>query len=306
MAQTPSPHSGQTASADPVQALRLPTTAESELHAALARKDYRAAEAQLLQALNADPSAPESAQRLLLLGDVYFLAEDYLQAAAAWQKASRLKPLPEQVRFSLAMAYIRLRRPDWATAALTALHQQYPANALYPFWMGRIAYDAQQYSSAADAFRLAIQLDPAFVRAHDNLGLCLYDMNQVNAAIAEYRRAIQLQQGRADASPWPYLNLGIAEEFQGNLDGAAAAYREATKIDAGFDQPHYQLGNLLASQNQLAEATQELEKAVQLNPSYLQAHAALARVYRREGQLGKAQKEADICTLLRQKAAGAN
>src|SRR5207253_2081618 len=74
-------------------------------------------------------------------------------------------------RFTLAMAYVVLGRPDWARPELAALSAADPGNPLYPYWLARLDYDQEHYAEAVAGFRRALALDPAYARAHDNLGL---------------------------------------------------------------------------------------------------------------------------------------
>ena len=159
---------------------------------AIAKKDYRGAQAYLLDLLGKTTGAARRRTVLIELGSVYFLDHDPTQAAVAWSKADALEKLPEKLRFSLAMAYVQMGHRDWAEAALKGLQKSGPTNALYPFWLGRIEYDRQVYDAAIVHFREAIRLDAGMAKAHDNLGLSLYAVNDVDGAILEFKRAIEL------------------------------------------------------------------------------------------------------------------
>ena len=103
--------------------------------------------------------------------------------------------------------------------------------------------------------------DPAFMRAHDNLGLCYEAQHQPELAIRHYREAIRLNRAGADKSPWPPLNLGVLLRQRGELTEADALFREAIGYDASFARAHYELGLLLEQRGDTAGATQALERA---------------------------------------------
>ncbi len=55
-------------------------------------------------------------------------------------------------------------------------------------------------------FRRAIELNPEFAEAHDNLGTTLAGCGRVDEAIAHYQRALEIDPGYAYA----HYNLGLA------------------------------------------------------------------------------------------------
>jgi len=77
-------------------------------------RDFIAAEKLLLAEIDRDPRSARAARLLSYAGTVYFLNQDYMNAAVAWKKSEAIAPLDPKLRFSLAMAYIRMAHPDWA------------------------------------------------------------------------------------------------------------------------------------------------------------------------------------------------
>ena len=51
---------------------------------------------------------------LAALGSIFFLDGKYLNCATALKKAERSAPLTLHDRYTLALAYVVLRKPDWA------------------------------------------------------------------------------------------------------------------------------------------------------------------------------------------------
>lgn len=249
--------------------------------------------------MSRNPNSPFMGKILDLAGSVYFLDHDYLNAAIAWKKSEAIAPLEPSLRFSLAMAYVSIHHPDWARPVLESLSQQDPHNALFPYWLGRLDYDAHQYKQAAQHFQRAIELNPTMARAYDNLGLCYYYENQNNLAIANYNKAIELEQGSQHPSPWPYLNLAITQQFLGQLPNAEANLRKAIALGPSLAPAHFHLGTLLESRWQLKEAVTELQEAVRLDPNYLEPHIVLSRIYRKLGQDQASRDEADAYKKLR-------
>jgi tetratricopeptide (TPR) repeat protein len=246
---------------------------------------YDRAEALLLEAAEAQP---RSAEVLRQLGGVFLARGRPLNAAVALKKAEALEPLDEPSRFTLVMSYVALGRRDWARPELARLVAAAPANPLYPYWVGRLDYDDGQYATAVEGFRRALELDPRFMKAHDNLGLCYEALGRFDEALRSWEEAIRLNDGQKTKSPWPPLNLGLMLTRLDRLDEAEARFRESLRCDSRFPQAHYQLGITLEKKGRTGEAVSELEEAARLEPAYAEAQYALARLYRRSGEPQKA------------------
>ena len=259
----------------------------ADIARALQARAYERAETLLLEAVERQPQSPEL---LRLLGGVFFVRGRALNAAVAFKKAEALAPLDERSRFTLAMSYVALGKRDWARPELRKLTTSAPGNALYPYWTSRLDYDDGQYAAAVQGFLHAIELDPAFAKAHDNLGLCYEALGHFDEAIRSYQEAVRLNREQRTKWPWPALNLGLLLSRLDRPDEAEPLFREALREDPRFPQGHYQLGVLLERSGRLADAAAELEEAARLDPAYPEPHYALARLYRRRGDPDRADR----------------
>ncbi len=266
----------------------------SHLKTALAAHDYVDAEKLLINEIEPDPHSPRAAPLLAYLGSVYFLNQDYLNAAIAWKKSDAVRPLDAGLQFSLAMAYVKIAHPDWARPVLASLAAHDTRNPLYPYWLGRLEYDAHHYPEAIHYFQQAITLDPTMARAYDNLGLCYFYQNQTDLAVKNFNRAIDLNRNAQHPSAWPYLNLAVAQQFMGHPQEAEANLRAALRLDPQLAPAHYHLGNLLQQQGELDAAVQEQLAAVRLDDKYAEPHVALAHLYNQQGRKADAQEEVKI------------
>jgi len=284
-ADEPAPH------ASLISSLTLAPDAASQLQRAMASHDFVAAERVLLPEIERDPHSARAAHLLAYAGTVYFLNQDYMNAAVAWKKSEAIAPLDPSLRFSLAMAYIRMEHPDWARTVLEGLAAQNEKDALYPYWLGRLDYAGHEYNRAIRDFQHAIALDPRMARAYDNLGLCYYYQNQNDLAVENYKKAIELDRGSEHPSAWPYLNLAITQQFLNQLADAEKNLREAIRLKADFAQAHFQLGTVLEDLGSLQDAIVELRQAARLDAAYPEPHMALARIYHKLRQEPEAREE---------------
>lgn len=277
-----------------LEALSLEPARRLALTDALQRRDYTRAETILVETIDAetarDPKSAALPDLLSTVGGIFFLNGEWLNAAISFKKAEALRPLGERDRFTLAMAYIRLARPDWARPELTRLTGQFPQNALYLYWLARIDYDAQQYTAAIAKLEKVVALDPQMMRAYDNLGLCYDYLGRFDEAIKYFRQAIELNRKQPQPSPWPHLNLAITLLARNQVSEAEEMLREALRYDARLPQAHYQLGLALDRLNRAEEAIQSLTQATQLDPAYPEPHYALGRIYQKRGEKEKARE----------------
>ena len=275
----------------PAPAADLPPALQgTAIGQALQAGRWAEAETLLVAAIERAPQAsPQSAPLLAVLGRVFLAQRKALNAAIAIKKAEAIAPIDQATRFTLALAYLALRRGDWARPELERLAAADAASPLYEYWLGRIDYDAGQFAAAVRRFERVVTRDARFVRAYDNLGLAYEGVNDLDRAVAAYRRGLALNRDAAGKSPWPPLNLGILLQALGETTEAEALYREAIGYDATLAPAHYRLGVLLEDSGRADEAIASLDRAVAADAAYAEPHYALARLYRRRGRDKEAQ-----------------
>jgi tetratricopeptide (TPR) repeat protein len=267
---------------------RIVAPAKSEIDRALAARDYGRAERLLADAIARQPT---SRQLFTQIASVFMKDRKPLNAAIALKKADALGPLANDERLQLALAYIAMRRGEWARPELERLALAEPTNVIYPYWLARLDYDAGQYVVAIRRLQDVVAQAPEFARAHDNLGLCYEALNQSDEAIPHYREAVRLNRVDDKArSGWPALNLGILLRTRGELEEAETLFREALTYDQHFAPGYYQLGALLEQRGRLDEAVKALRQATSADAAYAEPYYALSRIYRRQGHTADADR----------------
>jgi tetratricopeptide (TPR) repeat protein len=109
-------------------------------------------------------------------------------------------------------------------------------------------------------------------------GLHAQQANRLPEAIQAYRQAVQLDPAFYDA----YCNLGLALAASGNLQSALSTYELALAIKPDAMEARFYFGQTLRQANYLVDAAVELEKVVASHPNYGPAHLALANLYARQ------------------------
>jgi len=127
-----------------------------------------------------------------------------------------------------------LVRPQPAAGAVT-----HESGAEDWFEIG-IELESDDSPQARDAYRRALELDPAHFDARVNLGRLLHEAGELKAAEANYRLALRTRPGDATAS----FNLGVALEDLRRPADAVRAYEQAIATDPTYADAHYNLAQL--------------------------------------------------------------
>lgn len=257
----------------------------AEIDKSIAGRDWPRAETLLVAEIE---RTSKPIDLLKMLASVFMNERKPLNAAIALKKAETYGPLDADTRMQLVLAYISMRRNDWARPELERLATADPLNTGYAYWLARLDYDSGRYAIAIDRLKTVVQREPSFMRAYDNLGLCYEALNQPDEATRQYREAIRRTREAGEKWPWPFLNLGILLKNSGQTEEAEALLNEALQADPAFAPALYHLGTILEGSERTAEAVEALLRAAAADPSYAEPHFALSRIYRRQGRVAEA------------------
>ncbi len=120
--------------------------------------------------------------------------------------------------------------------------------------------DQGDVENAKQLYLKAIELDPNFCDAMDNLGQLLRTQGDIEGAINWYQQSIQVRPDNTVA----HMNLAIAYRMQGKTERAIGEYERITEIDPENPEGYYGLGNIYLYLKQPHKAIVQLEKAEEL------------------------------------------
>ncbi len=167
-------------------------------------------------------------------------------------------------------------------------------NALDFVLRGDKAYEEKGFSKAEELYRKAIEIDPNYVAAYNNLGVTLRDLKRHEEAEKAYRKAIELDPNYALA----YINLGVMLRDLKRPDEAEAVHRKAIELDPDDAAAYNNLGVTLRDLKRYDEAVEAYRKAIELDPDDADAHSnliVLLRVLNRETEaIGIAESTQDL------------
>ena len=138
-----------------------------------------------------------------------------------------------------------------------------------------LGLEARNHADRARALTLAeslVVLYPRDERAHTGLGLLYGGQQQYTKAIAEYQKAIDINPEYSLA----YNQLGYANRSAGNMAGAEAAFRQYIAHMPNDPNPYDSYAELLMKTGRFAESIVQYRKALSRDPHFGASHIGIA------------------------------
>ena len=237
---------------------------------------------------------PDSADTLYELALVLQQQNKSRESLETFTRAAQFKkPNVAELR-SVALDYVLLDDYDDAVHWLRVALGMEPNNAAVLYSLGRCLYTKNLFPDAEKVYRRLLAIDPANLKAEENLGLTYDAQNDPQNAEQALRTSAQWAKERGLKDPWPYLDLGIFLLDQARAADAQPFLEKAVELDPQSPWAHEKLGMALAANGDSARGIRELQLAVGLAPKDPKAHFELGRAYRSAGQVDKAHGEFEL------------
>lgn len=171
------------------------------------------------------------------------------------------------------------------TISAQRLLHKVPSKAAKEYRASLKASEAGDREKCIQHLQRAIEIDPEYMEAHNNLGVQYIALEQYEQAAAELEKCVSLD----PTSVRGQLNLSVALGMLQRYADAEAAARRAVRLDSRFIPARYLLGRLLVIQDKnTPEAVESLRMSSQQYPN---ARLALAHVLVRRGAVPEAVAE---------------
>ncbi|MBV9760009.1 MAG: tetratricopeptide repeat protein [Acidobacteriaceae bacterium] len=197
---------------------------------------------------------PKDTESLVWLGRLQRIAENSVDAEAAFKKVLAMDPDNEDAITGLASVYSDRGDSRAASELLEKLTKKNPSARAYAILAGD--YEAMhEYSLAADAYKKAIEMDPA--RAELKAALA-----QDDAMAGRYDEALKTYQEIADSNPQdaqPFLGMAQIYREQKNFALAHQAIDKAKELDPDNLDIRYSEVGLLEAEGKTSEAIARLK-----------------------------------------------
>jgi len=140
-----------------------------------------------------------------------------------------------------------------------------------------VALEAQgQTHAAMTHYQHALAADPAWLPARNNLAAILIERGAIAEARPHVERAL-----RGERDSLTFINLGMLLLAEGKPAEAAAAAREAIRINPASASACFLLGRTLATQGLLEQAIAAYAQALRIDPDHFHARNNLANLLAR-------------------------
>lgn len=150
---------------------------------------------------------------------------------------------------------------------------------------GKLLYQDDDDSGAAQAFEQAIKLDPDLAEAHFRLGLTYEALARSDDAETAYKKAVAVYKKYLDDNPddaEAHYDLGQTYANLHQYSDAVREFRQAIKLKDNDDAAiYYDLGMALTRLAQYDEAVAAFSKSLEIDPDNYRAEDALVEA--REG-----------------------
>lgn len=112
----------------------------------------------------------------------------------------------------------------------------------------------------------------------------IYRLRSSHEAIADYRKAIELNPNYVLA----YEQLGSRLGEQKHYDEALTLLNKGLELAPNFGEMHYEVGIIYLDTDKFDKAVDAFKEAIRLEPQYTLAYKGLAQAYRAQGRLQEA------------------
>jgi len=151
------------------------------------------------------------------------------------------------------------------------------------YTLGNLHSDEENLDKAIVEYKKALELNPDFARAENDLGFVLYKKGDYKDALVHYQRAISLRPDYANC----YNNIGVIHYHLKDYEQASSFYRQAIELRPDYARAHFNLAACCFRQGRYLTALQEYRKARKIDRRYVEERADQKRL---ETELKKAQK----------------
>jgi tetratricopeptide (TPR) repeat protein len=155
-----------------------------------------------------------------------------------------------------------------AAQSLTQAQQYFQQGTEYHIGSGGKKVDLEK---ALQRYRQALRLDPQFYEAHVNAGKVYFARKDYRRAKVHFSDAIKAARRRTDIAVADEArvssDLGGCYFKEGNLAEAEKWFRGALGLDPTLVEAHYNLINLLLSDDRVDEARRQMTVAAEVAPS---------------------------------------
>jgi tetratricopeptide (TPR) repeat protein len=208
--------------------------------------------------------APDDWRWPMSLGVAQYRQGNLRESIAQLQHAVELDSNNAEAYYDLSIAHRQSGQLDQARKDLDQALKLDPTAKNYAA-LGSLLLFQGQFDKAAEMERKAIELDPNYYPAYEDLGAA-YSWSGTNhdKAVQAYRKAIELEEAdhTRKQQPWQVANLADVYAAAGDMNKSLVLARQALALDANDPTVNYKAGEAFEISGQREAAIPLIAKAV--------------------------------------------
>lgn len=258
--------------------------------------DFSLAEFLAKKAIEADPDYLPAYYEM---GSTYSAQQRFDIALEYDQQASKIDPEHPLVRTGLGWIYYNLAvnlayGDTYLIEKMRLAEENYlkaleidPTFSIAHNNLGLVYLHRNQCDRANERFNLAIKYDPTYYKAINNIGGIFMLYGDYNKAVEYFNKALEINPYYAKA----FSNIGeIYSYYEGKLDRSTLFLQKAIELDSYMVDAMGFIAKNYSAQGDYKKAIEYLEKAISISPNYPWLYFLLSDVYKSMGETQKSQE----------------
>lgn len=194
--------------------------------------------------------------------------------------------VPETYFVTIRLRAIEDKRPK--AGVINAANAGVPKVALDHYESASKLAQGKDYEGAIKELKLAVSEYPAYVNAHNQIGMLYLRLNKLDNAESAFKAALKIDPVAYE----PLLNRGIALYRLEKFKDAETSFRATLKVKPDSGVAHYYLGRTLNKLGRNEEAETAFLTCLKTSPDdFKEAHRLLAAIYLDRGALPRVIEE---------------
>ena len=199
--------------------------------------------------------------------------------------------VPETYSVSIRLRIAEIKKPKTAPGVISASNAGVPKPALDHYENASKLAREKDYKGAIKELKLAVTEYPAFVNAHNQMGVLYLRLDEVDHADEAFKAALKINPEAFE----PLLNRGISLYRLTKFKDAETTFRKTLKVKADSAVSYYYLGRTLNKLGRNEDAEKAFLTCLKMSPDdFKEAHRLLAAIYLDRGALPRVVEELEV------------
>ena len=197
-----------------------------------------------------------------VIGDLLFEHKDISGSVQWLQKAIQLDPEDPVAHLKIAKMFVFLKEYNKAFAEINTVLKKDVYNPEAYFLKGIIYKNVKDTSHAISSFQTAVQVQPNYTEAIDQLGL-LYAAQKNDLCLKYFQNSFKID----TSNVFPLFAIANYYQAQGAIPKAKEYYQQCIFKDNQYTKAYFNLGWLLMQEDSLEKASRQFDIITMVEPT---------------------------------------